>query len=175
MRPALLFWATTALALTSTSPRHPAPDPDPGAANIQIHGFPIHREHPGHLFSTGQGTSRIGVDLVTRQTKDDREDYRVPTCTRKPHKLHSRRKWTITYDGDDLLNGNHCGKSIKKALKTHVTCWPITDWACVADGKPGMGGVKIGFSTGVSCRDKKVTRAIAMGTGGRVDVRCEHL
>ncbi|KAK3987494.1 hypothetical protein QBC44DRAFT_118631 [Cladorrhinum sp. PSN332] len=53
---------------------------------------------------------------------------RVPTCLRKAGKLHTQRKWSISYDYDSYYNGMHCGLSLKAAMKDFKLCRPMTDW-----------------------------------------------
>ncbi|KAK3368370.1 hypothetical protein B0H63DRAFT_75498 [Podospora didyma] len=100
---------------------------------------------------------------------------RIPTCARKNAKLHSQRQWTISYDGDNHINGLHCGQSVRAQMKDFLLCRPLSDWTCVASGEPGHGGVTIQFHTPRTCTDEKVREAVAKGTAGKVLVWCQHL
>ncbi|KAK3357782.1 hypothetical protein B0T25DRAFT_567031 [Lasiosphaeria hispida] len=168
----LLAWAATASAL-HIRPTHSvagaisARVPEPGT--IEIHpdtATPAVAEHDVVSHAT------VGVDMV--ETRD--AAYRVPTCKRKDAKLHLQRQWSISYDGDGLLNGYlHCGQSVHEEVKKHFLCRPLTDWTCVASGIPGMGGVTVQFHTPRTCRDESIKMAVSRGTRGRVEVSCQHL
>ncbi|KAK0631136.1 hypothetical protein B0T17DRAFT_241365 [Bombardia bombarda] len=112
--------------------------------------------------------------LVNLTTLGVLEGPRVPTCARKPGKLHTQRQWTISYDEDDKYNGKRCGQSIKSAMRWHLLCHPLTDWTCVASGSPGYGGVTVQFHTPRTCSDKSIRSAVSKGTNGQVDVWCQH-
>ncbi|KAK4202096.1 hypothetical protein QBC40DRAFT_45566 [Triangularia verruculosa] len=99
---------------------------------------------------------------------------RVPTCTRKPGKLHTQRQWSISYDYDNKYNGMHCGQSVRKALKSFKKCRPTTDWTCVRSGEQGLGGVTIEFHTPRGCDDKRIHEVMKKATRGQVDVWCQH-
>ncbi|KAK0747228.1 hypothetical protein B0T21DRAFT_379357 [Apiosordaria backusii] len=51
--------------------------------------------------------------ISARESESDLDilERRVPTCIRKPGKLHTQRKWSISYDHDNKYNGMHCGQS----------------------------------------------------------------
>lgn len=96
------------------------------------------------------------------------------TCARESGNFHIRRHWSITYTGDDKLNGEHCGLSVYDQLKTHLSCKPLTGWSCVSHGTPGV--VTIMFKTLRTCRDEKVLKAVRKGTRGKIEVvACQHL
>ncbi|KAK4183335.1 hypothetical protein QBC35DRAFT_115285 [Podospora australis] len=97
-----------------------------------------------------------------------------PQCIRKAGKLHTQRQWSISYYGDNQLNGIHCGQSVKASLKSKKKCRPLTDWTCVTAGQPGYGGVTIEFHTPRTCDDGRIHDAVLQGTKGMVDVWCKH-
>jgi len=95
-------------------------------------------------------------------------------CLREYGKFRLRRYWTITYAGDDKLNGEHCGLSVYEQLKKSFSCMPLTGFTCVTHGVPGE--VTMMFKTPSTCRDEKVLKALRMGTRGKVAVYgCDHL
>ncbi|KAK4173769.1 hypothetical protein QBC36DRAFT_51449 [Triangularia setosa] len=99
---------------------------------------------------------------------------RVPTCIRKPGKLHTQRKWSISYNHDKKYNGMHCGQSVRRALKTFIKCRPMTDWTCVRSGDHGLSGVTVEFHTPRGCDDRRIHEVMKKATGGQVDVWCQH-
>ncbi|KAK4460489.1 hypothetical protein QBC42DRAFT_149577, partial [Cladorrhinum samala] len=99
---------------------------------------------------------------------------RVPTCIRKAGKLHTQRKWSISYDWDNKYNGMHCGLSLREAMKDFKLCRPLTDWTCVESGVQGYGGVTIEFHTPRTCDDKRINEAVKKATAGQLNVWCKH-
>lgn len=123
-------------------------------------------------------TSRSVYSSQDNQPKDGglplEKRGNIPTCTRSKAHMHTQRRWSITYQGDSQLNGEHCGQTVKKAIKRHVRCRPLTDWTCVASGKKEDDEVTIGFHTGNLCSDSSIHKAVKKGTRGRVGVWCKH-
>lgn len=65
---------------------------------------------------------------AANNTEVEAVGVRVPTCIRKAGKLHTQRKWSISYDWDNKYNGMHCGLSLREAMKDFKLCRPLTDW-----------------------------------------------
>jgi len=94
----------------------------------------------------------------------------LPSCSRKYGKLRTRREWTVSYANDAAFNGIHCGQSVRKQIKSHLMCKPMSDWKCIPNG---TGGVTIQFHTPRGCTDETVHQSILKGTQGQVNVWCQ--
>ncbi|KAK0667938.1 hypothetical protein QBC41DRAFT_131545 [Cercophora samala] len=116
----------------------------------------------------------VSVREPVFEDKLDSLEGRVPTCIRKAGKLHTQRKWSISYDHDNKYNGMHCGQSVREALKTFKKCRPTTDWTCVHSGEQGLGGVTVEFHTPRGCDDRRIHEVMKKASGGQVDVWCQH-
>ncbi|KAM7197495.1 hypothetical protein V8F20_006640 [Naviculisporaceae sp. PSN 640] len=101
----------------------------------------------------------------------------VATCRRSKGRLHTQRRWTVTYTGDKKFNGKYkvnCGKKFKKHLKRKLRCKPVTDFTCAASGEEGEDQVTVWFHTPRTCTDNLVTEALRKGTKGKVKINCTH-
>ncbi|KAK3935198.1 hypothetical protein QBC46DRAFT_272277 [Diplogelasinospora grovesii] len=99
------------------------------------------QKKPGREQQSPQINQAKQASQSNRPSQDGR---RVPACSRESAKMHTRRHWEISHDGDNTYNGQHCGQSVMDAVKDHTSCRPMTDWTCVAS-------VTVQFHTPMTC------------------------